>query len=130
VSSGTALDAELLLWLRQHRGRWAVFSAAFHHAERAPGDQQPDGRVAHNQKLQNIFGVDTGVVPVMMREGGGDRSPGGSGASEAEMERECPLPPIRTVTTTTDPVVKVSWDRGNHVFMSGKAVKMVKRKIK
>src|SRR5579859_7406627 len=36
VSSGTILDAELLLWLRQHRGRWAVFSAAFHHAERAP----------------------------------------------------------------------------------------------
>ena len=28
----------------QHLGRWAVFSAAFHHA------QQPDGRVAHNQK--------------------------------------------------------------------------------
>src|SRR6202044_328303 len=36
MSSGTILDAELLLWLRQHRGRWAVFSAAFHHAERAP----------------------------------------------------------------------------------------------
>ena len=74
--------------------------------------------------------VPEGVVPVMMREGGGDRSSGGSGAGEAEMERECPLPPIRTVTTTTDPVVKVSWDRGNHVFMSGKVVKMVKRKIK
>ena len=60
MSSGTALDAELLLWLRRHLGRRAVFSAAFRHAERAPRrDQQPDGRVAHNQKLQNIFGVDT-----------------------------------------------------------------------
>ena len=46
------------------------------------------------------------------------------------MERECPLPPIRTVTTTTDPVVKVSRDRGNHVFINGKAVEMVNRKIK
>jgi hypothetical protein len=47
----------------QHLGRWAVFSAAFHHAERAPrGDQQPDGRVAHNQKLQNILGVDIGIL--------------------------------------------------------------------
>ena len=36
VSSGTALDAELLLWLPQDLGRWAVFLAAFHHAERAP----------------------------------------------------------------------------------------------
>ena len=25
------------------------------------------------------------------------------------MERECPLPPIKKLTTTTDPVVKVSW---------------------
>jgi len=29
-----SLDSEL--WLRRHLGRWAVFSAAFHHAERAP----------------------------------------------------------------------------------------------
>jgi hypothetical protein len=29
---------------------------------RSKGDQQPDGRVAHNQKLQNIFGVDTGIL--------------------------------------------------------------------
>jgi hypothetical protein len=36
VSSGTVLDAELLLWPRQHLGSWAVFSAAFHYAERAP----------------------------------------------------------------------------------------------
>jgi hypothetical protein len=26
---------------------------------RSKGDQQPDGRVAHNQKLLNILGVDT-----------------------------------------------------------------------
>jgi hypothetical protein len=29
-------SAELLLWPRQHLGRWVVFSAAFHHTERAP----------------------------------------------------------------------------------------------
>lgn len=45
----------------------------------------------------------------MMREGGGGGwRPGGSGGGEAEMERECPLPPIRTLTMTTDTVVKVS----------------------
>jgi len=50
-----------------------------------------------------------GMVPVMMREGGGggEWRSGGSGGGEAEMERECPLLPIRTLTTTTDPVVKV-----------------------
>jgi hypothetical protein len=54
-----------------------------------------------------------GMVPVMMCEGGGggggDGRPGGSGGGEAEMERERLLPPIRTLATTTDPVVKVSW---------------------
>src|SRR5271155_1128637 len=29
---------------------------------RSKGDQQPDGRVAHNQKLSNIFGVDTAIL--------------------------------------------------------------------
>jgi hypothetical protein len=29
---------------------------------RSKGDQQPDGRVAHNQKLQNIPGVDMGIL--------------------------------------------------------------------
>jgi hypothetical protein len=29
---------------------------------RSKGDQQPDGRVAHNQKLQNILGVDIGIL--------------------------------------------------------------------
>jgi hypothetical protein len=63
VSSGTALDAELLLWLPQDLGHWAVFLAAFHHAERAPrGDQQPDGRVAHNQEALNILGADTRIL--------------------------------------------------------------------
>ena len=47
------LDAELLLWLRQHRGRWAVSSAAFYHAERAPRViSSLTAESAHNQKLQ------------------------------------------------------------------------------
>jgi hypothetical protein len=29
---------------------------------RSKGDQQPDGRVAHNQKLQNILSVDIGIL--------------------------------------------------------------------
>jgi hypothetical protein len=29
---------------------------------RSKGDQQPDGRVAHNQKLQNILGVVIGIL--------------------------------------------------------------------
>jgi hypothetical protein len=29
---------------------------------RSKGDQQPDGRVTHNQKLQNILGVDIGIL--------------------------------------------------------------------
>jgi hypothetical protein len=28
---------------------------------RSKGDQQPDGQVAHNQKLQNILDVDIGI---------------------------------------------------------------------
>jgi hypothetical protein len=32
------------------------------HGARSKGDQQPDGRVAHNQKLQNILGVDIGSL--------------------------------------------------------------------
>jgi len=42
----------------QHRG---VGSLSPREA-RSKGDQQPDGRVAHNQKLSNIFGVDTGIL--------------------------------------------------------------------
>jgi hypothetical protein len=58
VSSGTVSDAELLLWLQQHLGRWAVFSAAFHHAERAP--RVISSLTAESptiQKLGNILGV-------------------------------------------------------------------------
>jgi len=40
----------------QHLGRWAP------HRARSKGDQQPDGRVAHNQKLQNILRVDIGIL--------------------------------------------------------------------
>ena len=53
-----------------------------------------------------------GMAPVMTREGGdgGDGGGGGgSGTGEVGIERECPLPPIKKLTTTTDPVVKVSW---------------------
>src|SRR5205085_8784772 len=54
------MDAELLLWLRQHRGRWAVFSAAFHHAERAP--RVTSSLTAESptiRSFQTILGVDT-----------------------------------------------------------------------
>src|SRR5947209_14333939 len=60
VSSGTVLDAELLFWLRQHRGRRAVFSAAFHHAERAP--RVTSSLTAESptiRSFQTILGVDT-----------------------------------------------------------------------
>src|SRR5271154_6187165 len=68
VSSGTVLDAELLLWLRQHRGRWAVFSAAFHHAERAP--RVTSSLTAESptiKKLQNILGIDIRILPTRVR---------------------------------------------------------------
>ena len=63
VSSGTVLDAELLLWPRQHLGRWgSLFGSFSPRGARSKGDQQPDGRVAHNQKLQNILGVGIGIL--------------------------------------------------------------------
>jgi hypothetical protein len=43
----------------QHLGRRASFSPR---GARSESDQQPDGRVAHNQKLQNILGVDIGIL--------------------------------------------------------------------
>ena len=68
-----------------------------------------------------------GMVPVMMREStGGDVDAGGSGTAEVEIQMERPLPPSKTVTTTTDPVVKVSWGPDNHVLASGEAMKIVK----
>src|SRR5256714_15572628 len=45
---------------RQHRGRWAVFSAAFHHAERAP--RVTSSLTAESptiRSFQTILGVDT-----------------------------------------------------------------------
>jgi hypothetical protein len=51
VSSGTILDAELLLWLRE--APWplgGLFGSFSPRGARSKGDQQPDGRVAHNQK--------------------------------------------------------------------------------
>src|SRR5436305_10601378 len=47
----------------QHRGRWAVFSAAFHHAERAPrvisslAAESPTIR-----SFKNLLSVDTGIL--------------------------------------------------------------------
>jgi len=63
VSSGTVLDAELLLWPRQHLGRWAAFSAAFRHAERAP--RVTSSLMAESPTIRspkNILGVDIGIL--------------------------------------------------------------------
>src|ERR1700731_1163065 len=68
MSSGTALDAELLLWLRQHRGRWAVFSAAFHHAERAP--RVTSSLTAESPTIRSsstILGVDIRTLATRVR---------------------------------------------------------------
>src|ERR1700722_4671776 len=40
----------------------SLFGSFSPRGARSKGDQQPDGRVAHNQKLQNIFGVDIGIL--------------------------------------------------------------------
>jgi hypothetical protein len=59
VSSSTVLDAELLLWLPA--APWplgSLFGSFSPRGARSKGDQQPDGRVTHNQKLLNILGVD------------------------------------------------------------------------
>src|SRR5271170_5194182 len=64
----TVLDAELLLWLRQHRGRWAVFSAAFHHAERAP--RVTSSLTAESPTIRSfptILGVDTRILATRVR---------------------------------------------------------------
>src|ERR1700727_2478482 len=47
----------------QHLGRWAVFRQLFHHAERAP--RVTSSLTAESptiQKLQNILGVDIGIL--------------------------------------------------------------------
>jgi hypothetical protein len=63
VSSGTVLNAELLLWLRAAPRLWASLFGSFSpRGARSKGDQQPDGRVAHNQKALNILSVDTRIL--------------------------------------------------------------------
>ena len=69
MCSGTVLDAELLLWLPA--APWplgSLFDSFSPRGARSKGDQQPDGRVAHNQKLQNILGVDTGILSPARKE--------------------------------------------------------------
>src|SRR3954451_7366912 len=68
MSSGTTLDAELLFWLRQHRGRWAVFSAAFHHAERAPRvTSSPTAESPTIRSFSTILGVDIRILATRVR---------------------------------------------------------------
>ena len=63
MSSGSVLDVELLLWLRAAPRRLgSLFGRFSPRGARSKGDQQPDGRVAHNQKLQNIRGVDAEIL--------------------------------------------------------------------
>jgi hypothetical protein len=52
----TALASSSTLAVGQSFGSFSPRGA------RSKGDQQPDGRVAHNQKLQNILGVDIGIL--------------------------------------------------------------------
>jgi hypothetical protein len=48
--------------LEQHLGRWAVFSAAFHHAERAP--RVTSSLTAESPIIRSLktIGVDTGIL--------------------------------------------------------------------
>jgi hypothetical protein len=55
-------------------GRWAVFSAAFHHVERAP--RVTSSLTAESptiQKLQNILGVDIGILATQALRAGRTR---------------------------------------------------------
>jgi hypothetical protein len=38
------------------------FGSSSPRGARSKGDQQPDGRITHNQKLQNILGIDIGIL--------------------------------------------------------------------
>src|ERR1700722_17752582 len=68
MSSGTTLDAELLFWLRQHRGRWAVFSAAFHHTERAPRvTSSLTAEAPTIRSFSTILGVDIRILATRVR---------------------------------------------------------------
>jgi hypothetical protein len=40
----------------------SLFGSFSPRGARSKGNQQPDGRVAHNQKLPNILGVDIGIL--------------------------------------------------------------------
>ena len=63
MSSGTVLDLELLLWLQAApRPLGSLFGSFSPRGARSMGDQQPDGRVAHNQKPLNILDADTGIL--------------------------------------------------------------------
>jgi hypothetical protein len=58
-SSGTTLDAELLLWPHVAlRPLGSLFGSFSPRGARSKGDQQPDGRAAHNQTPLNILGAD------------------------------------------------------------------------
>src|SRR5947207_1304611 len=47
----------------RHRGRLgSLFGSSSPRRARSKGDQQPDGRVAHNQKLQNILDVNIRIL--------------------------------------------------------------------
>src|SRR5438045_2842368 len=53
---------------RQHRGRWAVFSAAFHHAERAP--RVTSSLTAESPTIRSfstILGVDIRTLATRVR---------------------------------------------------------------
>jgi hypothetical protein len=54
----TVLDAELLLWLQQHpRPSGSLFGSFSLRGARSKGDQQPDGRVAHNSEALKTSSV-------------------------------------------------------------------------
>ena len=62
MSSGTVLDAELLL--RLPVAPWplgSLFGSFSPRGACSKCDQQPDGRVAHNQKPLNTLGVETEI---------------------------------------------------------------------
>jgi hypothetical protein len=46
----------------QHLGRGQSFGSFSPRGARSKRDQQPDGRVAHNQKLQTILGANIGIL--------------------------------------------------------------------
>src|SRR2546423_11970512 len=54
----------------QHRGSWAVFGNFSPRGARSKGGQQPDGRVAHNQKLYtSLVSIEGFSPPVSCAQG-------------------------------------------------------------